>query len=77
MNREQTEFCHFSTTEGQPFHTYRNSKELIFSPQSNKKIVLMRNKFSRGCSFLELFCFKQKIKELWHEISKHVVFSKT
>jgi hypothetical protein len=36
----------------------------------------MRNKFFKGLLFLKLFCFTQKIKELWHEIFKILFFQK-
>jgi hypothetical protein len=47
-------------------------KELFFT----LKNIIQRNKLSRVCSY-ELFCFTQKIKELWHEIFKKCYFSKT
>jgi hypothetical protein len=42
MNREQTEFCHFSTTEGQPFHTYRNTNIDIALSDIGKKFVKLK-----------------------------------
>jgi hypothetical protein len=51
------------------------NKEMIF--QTTLKIALQRNKFFKGVCSFELFCFKQKIKELWHVIFKNIVFSKT
>jgi hypothetical protein len=47
-------------------------KELFFTHQ---KISFKEVNFSRVCS-CELFCFTQKIKELWHEIFKKCCFQK-